>query len=143
MTTPSRETIAKRIKAGWEPERARTLPPNKVGNTMKTELRPYIYPKNGKFFGNVRGPGDRRTYLGTYATRQEAEDAAARYLLTGEKPPRSNARKDRKPREPREPRAPRPAQRRQPETASASPTASRRSGEDRIAMMRQIWRRLQ
>ena len=136
-TTPSRETIAKRIKAGWEPERARTTPPMAVGIKMKTELRPYIYPKNGKFFGNVRGPGDKRTYLGTYRTRQEAEDAAARYILTGQKPPRSNARKDRKP------RAPRPAQKREPVAASASPTASRRSGEDRIEMMRQIWRRLQ
>lgn len=137
MITPSRETIAKRIKAGWEPERARTTPPMAVGIKMKTELRPYIYPKNGKFFGNVRGPGDKRTYLGTYATRQDAEDAAARYILTGQKPPRSNARIDRKP---REPKAPRPAQNRESATVSAS---LRRSGEERIAMMRQIWRRLQ
>lgn len=128
--TPSRETIAKRIKAGWEPERARTLPPLNVGVKMKPELRPYIYPKNGKFFGNVRGPGDKRTYLGTYPTRQEAEDAAARYILTGQKPPRSNARKG--PRAPRKVKAP-PAS---PKPAAAPPAR----GEDRLAMMRRIWR---
>ena len=126
--TPSRETIAKRIKAGWKPERARTLPPLNVGVKMKPELRPYIYQKNGKFLGNVRGPGDRRTYLGTYATRQLAEDAATRYILTGQKPPRSNARKG--PR--RSAKAPKTA----PKPAAAQPA----SGESRLAMMRRIWR---
>jgi hypothetical protein len=137
MIAPSRETIAKRIKAGWEPERARTLAPLKVGNSMKEELRPYIYPKNGKFFGNVRGPGDKRTYLGTYATRQEAEDAAARYLLTGEKPPRK-ARKHRTPRDPKT----KPASKKQPPTIKP-PTNTRQNNEERIKMMRQIWKRLQ
>ena len=128
--TPSRETIAKRIKAGWKPERARTLPPLNVGVKMKPELRPYIYPKAGKFSGNVRGPGDKRTYLGTYPTRQEAEDAAARYILTGQKPPRANARKGQ--RAPRSAQAPKPA----PKPATAPPARS----EDRLAMMRRIWR---
>ena len=128
--TPSRETIAKRIKAGWKPERARTLPPLNVGVKMKPELRPYIYAKGEKFFGNVRGPGDRRIYLGRYATRQLAEDAAARYILTGQKPPRSNARKG--PRAPRSARAPKPA----PKPATVKPVR----GEDRLAMMRRIWR---
>ena len=137
MIAPSRETIAKRIKAGWEPERARTLAPLKVGNSAKAEFRPYIYPKDNKFYGNVRGPGDKRIYLGTYPTRLEAENAAARYLLTGEKPPRK-ARKQRTPRDPKT----RPASKKQPPTIKP-PTNTRQNNEERIKMMRQIWKRLQ
>ena len=137
MIAPSRETIAKRIKAGWEPERARTLAPLKVGNSAKAEFRPYIYPKDNKFYGNVRGPGDKRIYLGTYATRLEAENAAALYLLTGEKPPRK-ARKHRTPRDPKT----RPASKKQPQTIKPKPTATRQNNEYRIAIMRQIWKRL-
>jgi len=137
MIAPSRETIAKRIKAGWEPERARTLAPLKVGNTTKAKFRPYIYPKDNKFYGNVRGPGDKRIYLGTYATRQEAEDAAARYLVTGEKPPR-RARKERAPQDPKTQTARKP----QPPKIKAQPTTTRQNNEYRIAIMRQIWRNL-
>ena len=137
MIAPSRETIAKRIKAGWEPERARTLAPLKVGNSIKAEFRPYIYPKDNKFYGNVRGPGDKRIYLGTYPTRLEAENAAALYLLTGEKPPRK-ARKQRTPRDPKT----RPASKKQPQTIKLKPTATRQNNEYRIAIMRQIWKRL-
>jgi hypothetical protein len=137
MIAPSRETIAKRIKAGWEPERARTLAPLKVGNSIKAEFRPYIYPKDNKFYGNVRGPGDKRIYLGTYPTRLEAENAAALYLLTGEKPPRK-ARKQRTPRDSKL----RPARKPQPPKIKAQPTATRQNNEYRIAIMRQIWKRL-
>ena len=137
MTKPSRETIAKRIKAGWDPERARTLPPLKVGNKPKEGWRPYVYPKGGRWWGNVRGPGDKRVYLGIYPTRQDAEDAAARYILTGQKPPRSNARWAK----PREPKAQQPKRTiRAAKPAPATITPARRNPDERIAMMKQIWR---
>lgn len=131
--TPSRETIAKRIARGWTPERARATAPLAVGIKMKTELRPYLYPKAGRWFGNVRGPGDRRIYLGIYQTREQAQQAALDYIATGIKPPRSNARQPRKPRESH--RTPPKAQKPAPAPAAPRDTAK----EERLAMIRRIY----
>lgn len=129
---PTRETIAKRIARGWTEKEARQTPVLKMGIAMKVELRPYIYPKRDKWFGNVRGPGDKRIYLGTYESREAAQHAAELYIATGEKPPRrQRARRAYKPRSTATATTPR----KKPK-ATETPAPRNERTQDRFAMMR-------
>ena len=49
-----------------------------------------LYRGKEQFIAQIRSANAKRTYLRSYDTRQEAEEACRRYLTTGEKPERRN-----------------------------------------------------
>lgn len=135
---PTRPTIASRIARGWTEQQARETPTLRMGVEIKEELRPYCYPKGDKWLGNIRGPGDLRLYLGTYPTEQEARDAAARYIVTGQKPPRK-CKAQGSPKRPYKARSTTgAAPPRKTTQALQSPIPLNSAAPDRIDVMRQI-----
>jgi hypothetical protein len=67
--------------------------PRRCGRPRNTSPKPYITVRDGAFQCAARYPLNRKVYLGTYHTRQEALTAFLRYAETGEIPRRSPAPK--------------------------------------------------
>lgn len=142
----------------------------KIGRPRKTHSRPYVhrrYAKSGNptWSANVRNPDLTCTYIGTAGSREEAIAIAEHFIATGERPPaRTRGRKygqrdcsprHRTPMNPREPRCQAVAPKREgkvpttalttahaPRETPRSPAAGALTYDQRMAMMRQIARRL-
>lgn len=105
------------------------------GQPMKTHARANVVRRtvNGVlvFDSNVRSAGYKRTFVGRFATKPEADAAAAYFLATGERPVR--ARQQPKPRE-RRGDAPRP------EKAEPAPRSAPHAAKAaRLAMIRRVF----
>jgi len=151
--------VNNRMFRGWTRERAENTPLLAVGRQPVSTLRPSITKRTRHragliyvtFDASVRGKNSARTYLRTYETREEAEEACRIFIETGERPEpgqRGPTGKQLKPRAPRDPKsAPLPRKKRQTKQQTAkreetvpvsTPPQTTKQPIDRIALMRKI-----
>ncbi len=119
--------------------------------------RPYCFETKGIWKSNVRKAGDRKTYIGSYPTKEAATAAANHFIATGSKPapglfggatrrgPKGgNTPKPRKRQNPPQThKATRTPSKPRTEAAARSTQPVKLSHEDRVALWRAAYQKVQ